>query len=122
MKNMMILFLIAMTISCDKEDEGNYCFSFDIRQCQTDHFASDVPESDSKELREEKLQNWLEAQGIEVTDVKLDLNYHEAVCEACHVCPQGDRYFVRHVNEIDESVLESMDLLSYEELDCEDAF
>ena len=117
-----LLFVGLGFTACDKDDENLSCFSFDIRQCQTDLFADDVPESDSQRDREDKMKEWLESKGYDVKKVKLHLNYHDAVCEACHVCPQGDRYFVQKNNSEAEESPETLQLLSYEEISCDDAF
>ena len=109
-------------ISCDDNESQDVCFSFDIRQCQTDEFATDVPEAESKSEREENMKLWLGNQGINLTEIKLELNFHQSVCEACDVCPQGDRYFVKIAEETDMSLLSNLDLLNYELLDCSDAF
>ena len=121
MKYLLFSVFSFLLVSCG-EDKTGVCFSFDIRQCQTDDFAEFVPESDSKSMREDKLKSWMESQGVEIEEVRLSLNFHEAVCEACHVCPQGDRYFVRISDEDDLLAIENLALLSYELLDCNDAF
>ena len=111
-------------MACDcKEDcsilADAYCFSFDIRQCQTDIFASLIPESDSKKNREQKMSEWLESLNFEVDDVLLELNFHEAVCEACNVCPQGDRYFIQ-LNKTNN--LDNLNLLNLTTEDCCEIF
>jgi len=123
MKKLILLSAMAFCcICCDKSDETNTCFSFDIRQCQTDAFASEIPESDSKALRESKMEEWLEEQGLVVEELRLEIGFHNAVCEACHVCPQGDRYFVRLEDDDKLELIDGLELLSLEYLDCSDAF
>ena len=118
----LVLFLGLGFSSCDKEDENLTCISFDIRSCQTDQFAEAVPESDSVSDRESKMKDWLESKGYNVKQIRLHVGFHEAVCEACHVCPQGDRYFVEKEDSDEEINPETLELLSFETLDCGDAF
>lgn len=122
MKYFGLVVVTMMFISCGKSDEAQVCFSFDIRQCQTDNFAADIPESDSKEYRENKLKSWLSQQDLDVNDVKLEIAFHDGVCEACHVCPQGDRYFVSLNDEEDLTKAEALELLNYETIDCSEKF
>lgn len=105
-------------MACNSSDtDDTYCYSFDIRGCQTDLFADDIPESDTKQERETKLALWLADQGIETTDVSLSIQFHEAVCEACYVCPNGDRYFITSTEEITSAQAVGMDLLSFESVE-----
>jgi len=124
MKYLMII--VALTglafVSCDKEELESLCYSFDIRQCQSDGFASDVPESDPVDQRESKMKVWLEDSGYEVEEIKLLVNFHDAVCEACDICPQGDRYFIRVKDSEDNPDAEELRLLNFEETPCGDAF
>ena len=111
-----------MMISCTDEEKQGVCFSFDIRSCETDMFADDVDMALSQEDREQKLEEWLEDQGLEVNDIRLELNFHEAVCEACYICPQGDRYFVSIEGNEEMSIEEDFDLLNFEWQDCAEVF
>ena len=89
--------------------------AFDVRQCQADLFADAVSESEDRETREEQLKDWFELQGVDVHEIDLELDFHEAVCEACDVCPTGDRYFIQvDFNE----QLDQYDLLNLEVADC----
>ena len=119
---MRLLFILAfgfLIAGCGDDDCDQLidtgCFSFDIRQCQTDAFAQFVSENDSVEKRENDLKDWLEDQGVFIDEIKLVTNFHEAVCEACHVCPQGDRYFVQMSFQ---TSLNDLDLLNLEAADC----
>ena len=122
MKFLMLLVSMLM-LSCSDNDccvnIETGCYSFDIRQCQTDGFADAVDIGGSVEARERTMKTWLESQNFEVVDIKLTEGFHEAVCEACDVCPQGDRYFVKIV-EIDTvlGLAEELRLLSFEKTDC----
>lgn len=124
MKHLMIIVALAglYFVGCDKEAFESSCYSFDIRQCQTDGFASEVPESDPVNQREKKMEAWLEDAGYKVEEIKLLVNFHAAVCEACDVCPQGDRYFIRVKDSDDNPDAEELRLLNFEATPCGDAF
>ncbi len=98
MKIYTLFFLSILLASCKstavQKPKEIVCVSFDIRQCQTDLFAEAVPQTDSKESREEKMLSWLKSQNLPVLDVNLYLNYHDSTCEACDTCPSYDRYFI----------------------------
>lgn len=120
--NCIVLLSVLSLASCEKDDENTLCYSFDVRQCHTDLFSSDVPESDTKQLREQKMKNWLEDQSYKIKDISLVISFHEAVCEACHVCPQGDRYFIKIADGDDIPDAEDLQLLNFETADCEEGF
>jgi len=123
MKSIVFFFICSLTmLSCNKNDDKLSCYSFDVRQCQTDLYANDVPETDNRDDREAKMEIWLESKGYEIEEIKLVLNYHEAVCEACHVCPLGDRYFIQKENSENETHPDSLLLLSYEAITCDGIF
>ncbi len=124
MRLTLLILFSSLILSCKNSDEcpqliESGCFSFDIRQCQTDLFANDVPELDSKEQREQKLKDWFEAQDIIIEEIKLEIGFHDAVCEACDVCPQGDRYFIQLFLG---NQLEAFNLLNLESEDCCEVF
>ncbi|NNL93540.1 MAG: hypothetical protein HKO66_14965, partial [Saprospiraceae bacterium] len=86
------LFILSMIlISCEENDccvnIDTQCYSFDIRQCQTDGFANSVLETSSFTSREAIMKRWLDVNGFVVVELKLELNFHEFVCEACDSCP-----------------------------------
>lgn len=122
MKYLLFTIAIFFAIACNDDCEhpiDSACYSFDIRQCQTDLFADEIPETDSKSERETKMKNWLKDQDVFVENINLVIGFHEAVCEACHVCPQGDRYFIQVFGTAEFSTLE---LLNLEEEACCDIF
>lgn len=125
MKYLIIAFtgiLLGLT-SCHKNDNEQVCYSFDIRQCQTDLFAQDVPESDSKQLRESRMKQWLEEQGVStIRKITLDLGFHDVVCEACDICPQGDRYYIQLDEDSPAPDAAALRLLNFEEKNCSDIF
>ncbi len=93
------------------------CFKFDIRQCQMDIFAPMIPESESIESREAKMKIWLESNGARIDKIRLILNYHEAACEACDRCPQGDKYVIMIISTTVPNI-DSLKILNFEEADC----
>jgi hypothetical protein len=127
MKNLLfltlgLLFSVSSLIQCcEKNEEEGICYEFDQRQCAGDDWSDVVPINDSKVQRQQKMKAFLLDQGIEVQEVSLVENFHEAVCEACFICPEEDRFFVRF-NEDDLSKLEELDLLNFAAVDCEDTF
>jgi len=124
MKNVFSCLILLLLVSCNRNQIidnggisiGNFCYSFDVRQCGTDLYASEVLESGSIEEREEMMMSWLEDQGASVVSLKLHKDFHESVCEACDICPQGDRYFVSFSeNGIADG--DKLRLLNYEKID-----
>lgn len=119
-RTLLILFSVLHICGCRSnqvtQQADLLCFSFDVRQCQTDIFVDTVSESADKSDRETKMLNWLSSLQIDVSAVSLSLDYHEGVCDACDMCPTGDRYFVTY-----QGVLPKMDglrLLNFEMIEC----
>ena len=130
MKFIYVFLLTVFMFSC-KEDPCCIqidfdCYSFDIRQCQTDEFADEIAESESQSLRESLMKSWLTDNGFAVEKVKLEEGFHENVCEACDICPQGDRYYMQvthdsNINtggDVNVNLAETLRLLSFEVADC----
>ena len=117
-----ILLLFSSFIACDWcVDDEKICFEFDQRQCSGDVWAELVPINDEEEEREEKMKLYLESLGFTVFEVDLVVGYHTAVCEACNICPEEDRFFVQiDINE--QSAFEELDYLNSAVIDCRDAF
>lgn len=120
----LLLGLVCLFfIACGDNDnccEGFDCYSFDVRQCDTDLFSSKLSSSKSVEQSEMLMKEWFDENGIKVEQVKLVEDFHEGVCEACDVCPEGDRYFIQI--ESDSSRVGQFDelrLLSLEATSCE---
>lgn len=91
------LSLIALTtilfMSCsDQQDSSDdtTCIYFDERQCQKDPWPQDTDEN-----LENKVKSYLQTQDIKVHEIKVNLEYHREVCEACYICPQGPRIYVK---------------------------
>ncbi|MBT8191455.1 MAG: hypothetical protein KJO29_13575 [Bacteroidia bacterium] len=122
MKVVVIIFTLLLSFSCNKDCPqliDSTCYSFDIRQCQTDSFSDAVPETDTRSDREIKMKAWLESKNIFLEKIRLEISFHDAVCEACHVCPQGDRYFIQ---EFGGGNIYDLDLLNLAEETCCDIF
>lgn len=108
----------ANTINCDEST----CYGFDIRQCGMDIFSDNITGT-SKEDRELQMQQWLFNQNISA-DIHLEEMFYESVCEACQVCPEVDRYFVKILNSNSGHVerLEELGLFNLELQNCKDYF
>lgn len=120
----MIFSLYVIKGCClfdELDDSESVCFEFDQRQCAMDDWAELVPLSDSKSERESKMTAYLLLQDIKVKEIDLVINFHEAVCEACGVCPEADRFFIKIPVE-DLEKIEALDLLNGAAVDCNDFF
>ena len=120
MKYIFLLLPLLFT-SCDSNDikDNQYCYGFDERQCETDLFASSVPFNENKTEREANMLSWLKSQNVDITSVEFDPNFHEAVCEACHVCPLGGRFYITSSSQLDSSIALDLQFLHFEEENCE---
>lgn len=96
--------------------QSQNCASFDIRQCQTDVFADQVSEAGGQAERENQMLAWLKSVNVDVVELKLELNYHAGVCEACDMCPTPDRYVLKINGDIPD--LEKLRLLNFKFIDC----
>lgn len=114
---MCILFMGA----CTADDPASYCFAFDERQCQTDIWKDDTNPPGNVREAIIQLRQFLENQNLEVVDIIYDENFYDAVCEACHICPTGTRYFVQ-VEESPGLDVSNFDLLNLEAIDCDNVF
>lgn len=116
--------ILAFAISCKSitpsESSGGACYSFDIRQCQMDEFATEILLSEPKVTRESKMKDWLQSKGIVVHKIKLQIGYHEMVCQACDICPEQDRYFVQLGDK--NGQINNLKLLNKETFDCIEVF
>ena len=112
---------VSICLQCQPKDENTICFEFDQRQCAGDEWADLVPINDSKKDREKKMLSYLKSKNIEVKEIKLVVGFHEVVCEACFICPEQDRFFVK-IDEEDELDFVELDLISSAKVDCGDVF
>ncbi len=120
------LFCALNILSCcehenDDINEDSVCFEFDQRQCAYDEWAELIPISDSKNERQIKMKAYLKSKNINVENVSITLDFHEFTCEACGVCPESDRFYVR-IDREDKTAFQDLDLLNAAEVDCEDFF
>lgn len=112
------LSLLGLAACGDEDVEEYQCFSFDERQCAGDPWATQG--SDLEETLE-KLEDYLEAQDIEVDEVQADPDFHQNVCEACVVCPTGVRFYIQ-TDLANEDKLLQLDLLNFERANCDIIF
>lgn len=85
-----MFFATWVGLTCEKNSDVCFEFSFDERQCQTDEFLSGATTPQEKFARAEK---FLSQKGITTREGRFDPQYLTIVCEACHVCPTGLRFF-----------------------------
>ena len=111
----MMIFFLA---SCSDEDTQEFCFSFDERQCQTDLWAAGIHSDASIQDKMDKIESYFLVEGILIKDISVDSTYHQAVCEACHVCPLGPRFFIK-TSDLLEQDLAQFYLLNLELIDCD---
>ena len=123
-KNLLfIVICISSCFACDKSDanENTVCYFFDQRQCAGDDWAEIIAENQSWTERERAMKSYFESKDIEVEDLFIEPLFHEAVCEACFVCPEQHRFFIK-ISEECKNVLEGLELLNLGEGACEDLF
>lgn len=105
-----------LALTCQKNDQdGCFELSFDERQCQTDDFLTGAETPDEKVVLAGK---YLEKAGIRVRSSRFDPQYLSIVCEACHVCPTGLRFFFKTGAE-DTSKFSRLNVLNPETQACE---
>ena len=121
-KRVLILCLVlgyGLTInSCSSDDSNEICVSFDERQCNTDEWNANV--GDGGELST-RIMNYLNSLDIEVSQIQIDEDFHEFVCEACDVCPTGPRIFIS-IDSSDYERISGLRLLSLETVTCNSVF
>ncbi len=120
----LALLTLNITSACFRNieiDENTLCYEFDERQCSGDEWSEENPKNGSQSERESKMKEFLESKNIDVSEVKLVKDFHEAVCEACIVCPNGDRFFVKF-NIDNKDKFDALELLNAAEVPCKDHF
>jgi hypothetical protein len=114
--------LTSLCLSCFCEESSELvCYEFDERQCSGDDWSDEVPIDKTKSEREADMKAYLSSKGISVDQVNLVIDFHDAVCEACFICPEEDRFFIRFEEE-DLPKLEELDLLNFAKVECEEVF
>jgi len=111
MKYIILILCTLLLVNCSDNDDNDFCLYIDKRQCDRDPWADQVDNNASANVQADQLKQYLESQGINVTDIKIDLNFHEVVCEACFVCPVGPRIFLK-TDEVGTSLIEALDPLN----------
>lgn len=119
-----LLFILIILFSCQTQ-KGNsvvteVCFSFDQRQCQVDEFASSLKGNTQEDLFT-GITSYLTEKGIQLQHIRIDMDHHESVCEACSICPEHHRFFIS-IKPEDTTVLRSLDLFNLESVTCADYF
>jgi len=114
----MVLEQGQVCVDSCPDGSGNSCYSFDQGQCATDEFASSIDINGTAEDMASQMKSYLESKSLAVTEVKVIKNYHEATCEACGICPEPHRFFVK-VPGTQTSLFEALDLLNAAFTDCE---
>lgn len=110
----LLLILVGSFVACDDGDT-TYSYSFDVRSCNGDLFSETVSEEGSTEEREVQMKAWLSTQEIEATEVELRLDFLQGVCEACVICPTGDRYFITTSAEVSGKQVGILNFLNWVE-------
>ena len=115
MKYILTILTIFFYLSCSDDccPDPEFSYGFDIRQCAADLFANDVSETATIEEREADMHQWLANQDVVIGSVTLSVGFYDAVCEACDVCPMGDRYFIKTYNEFTLEKAEELRLLNF---------
>ena len=117
MKNLILLLTVLTLFSCSDDDKNTICVSFDKRQCMGDPWSSDVDSNADADVQSDQISEYFKSLNIEVENVKVDLDFHQIVCEACFVCPEGPRFFVE-AEEAEILKIEALELLNYNFTDC----
>ncbi len=112
-----ILFSLLIAASCSTTTEDLVCYGFDLRQCRGDEWFSDFNQAITSPALSDASKTFLENNGITVDAVSVNVTFHEVVCEACFVCPQGPRIYVR-INKKDADQIEALELLNLSISDC----
>jgi hypothetical protein len=107
------LLLILLLWSCSNEASSDRCFGFDQRSCDSNPWEKSLVE---RELTA-AVTDYLSGVGIVLVSIETDLTYHEVSCQACEVCPDGPRFFIR-IEEADIPGFLSLPLLNIQETDC----
>jgi len=114
----IFFFLVLLILSCNGQDDDNQiCISLDQRQCSGDPWSEAVDSNEDANTQAAQLLEFLLGMGIEVNEIKVDPFFHQAVCEACFVCPDGTRIFLG-IKEDQLSQIEALNSLNLEITDC----
>ena len=115
---MIAVFFFSLMLACSDDTSDRFCFSFDERSCQTDLWLEGVEVPADVNDRMALLSQYLERQDLQVIDISVDPTFHEIVCQACDVCPNGPRFFVTS-KDISLEDLSGFRLLNLQEETCD---
>ena len=117
-----ILSILLGSCQTQKSNAGTAeaCFGFDQRQCDVDDFAAFI-QSNSQEDLFSGISTYLSNQNIDIQHIRIDMDFHENVCEACEICPKHHRFFVSIPNG-DVPKLEALQLFNLVSVSCADYF
>ena len=117
MKIVSTIAIMLLIITACGEDETDLCFSFDERSCQTDLWMEGADMSASLDDRITLIDNYFTNAGLTPGRVIVDEDFHDVVCQACDVCPNGPRFFVS-IRGAEAEDLDQFRLLNLEIISC----
>ena len=127
MRYIFALYVISIIFfACESKECCDFppttCYSFDVRQCQTDLFADAVSEDGTDTDKSKQMNDWLGEKGVNVHNIRVVEDFHTNVCEACDICPVGPRYYIAVYDDVDSSQLNALRLLNLQVADCNTVF
>jgi len=109
--------MLLIVVGCSEESNNVICYEFDQRSCHGDKWGTLLTEIESWDEKLAKLTTYMESKSINVISLEVDEDFHEVVCLACVVCPDGPRFYMEvEVGDIEK--LEKLDLLNFKQSDC----
>ena len=120
--NFRFIFVVILFsfLSCSDSVQEFVCFHFDQRQCQTDEFGPDIAAADQSQWGE-IIKNYLSTKSVDVEEVFVNFEHYDAVCEACDVCPETHRFYIK-IPVLDQQNLLNLDLMSLGQDGCGEFF
>jgi hypothetical protein len=117
-------FIFIFLLSCQTQKANSNlaesCFGFDQRQCKVDEFASLIKGNTQEEMFE-GITTYLSNKGIALRHIRIDMDHHEMVCQACEVCPEHHRFFIS-IDTNNATALKNLNLFNLEPVTCGDYF
>jgi hypothetical protein len=112
-----LILILMMVVGCNEDDNNIICYEFDQRSCQGDEWGALLSEFNTWEEKLSTLSIYMKGRGINVISLEVDEDFHEVVCLACVVCPDGPRFYMEvEAGNLEE--LEKLDLLNFQLSDC----
>lgn len=113
-----LLFICLVFLACsDQNQDGGICVSFDQRSCDGDPWATKVNKQGDLVSQVNQFRSFLSENNIETIEILFDPDFHIVVCQACLVCPDGARIFIR-IKDDELPEIEALDPLNLEVGDC----